>query len=198
MSTEIVNSQHYYLLPQEASESARNAAKNIYYTAIRQFQSTNQTGALIAAWSTQDPMGMEPGLGNLTVADSEMDFYPQTGIFILDDNTSSSADSNDYFTYSELLSGTSEIFTGTIHEIHADANFILASKMGTFGIEKRKAEFSKLLEASIQNNPDTGAVDGFHSNGELLIYTVDNGDGQFGLPYQLKGRIDMPYFLSFC
>ncbi|KPA12609.1 Cell surface receptor IPT/TIG domain protein, partial [Candidatus Magnetomorum sp. HK-1] len=199
VSEEITNeigipvSQHYYLLPQPFSESSRNASKNIYYTAIHQFQSMYQTGSLIAAWATQDPMGIEPGLGNLTESGDDVECYPQTGIFILDTNTSIPDDSGNYYTYSELLSETSEIFTGTINEIHADEHFVLASKMGTSGLDKGKSEFTKMLESSIQANPDTGRIDTIHSNGELLIYTIQNGDGQFGLPYLLKGRIDMPY-----
>jgi len=80
--------------------------------------------------SPEFDMRMEPGLGHLTAPDIEMDYYPQTGIFILDDTTAISEDNGDYFTYSELLSSASEIFTGTITDIHADENFILASKMG--------------------------------------------------------------------
>src|SRR5690606_7195345 len=32
-----------------------------------------------------------------------------------------------------------------------------------------------------------------NTNGELLIFNISNGDEQFGLPYRLTGRIDMPY-----
>ena len=52
--------------------------------------------------------------------------------------------------------------------------------------------FSSKLTQKILENEDTGRID-TNTMGELLIFTNQNEDYQFGLPYLLSGRVDMPY-----
>ena len=46
---------------------------------------------------------------------------------------------------------------------------------------------------TINDNPETGATYFENKEGELLIFTTQNGDDQFGLPYLLAGRADLPF-----
>src|SRR5690606_33359125 len=123
-----------------------------------------------------------------------------TGIFLADIEAEQT-DSSNIFIYSELLNGASEIFAGTISELHADANFVLASKQGVPSEytmpDGVPAGFIPALQAEIAKNPETGATYPENQHGELLIFNIQNGDGQFGLPYQLTGRVDLPYIQTY-
>ncbi|MCK5020959.1 MAG: hypothetical protein KAS32_28350, partial [Candidatus Peribacteraceae bacterium] len=198
-------SEQRFLLPQLGSE---DLAETVYYTAVDQYKSTDQTGAFIAAWSNHDPLRYEPGIGNLVYPEYHNPDYdnedniepsPVTGLFIADSTTEPPSNNGDgkYYLYSDLMTGASEIFLGTITEIHADDDFVLAGKSGLPGSyvdsEVILGSFANSLKGSIATEPETGGVYLENGSGELLIYTVTNGDNQFGLPYLLKGRVDMPY-----
>lgn len=176
--------------------------KDIYYTAIDQFKGQVRTGALIGAWSIHDPMRLEDELGNLIIPDfnHNISFKPRTGLFIADDTNDAPDDGQGgHYIYSELLTGASELFWGAITEIQADENIVLAAKTGipesilyqNF-MEVVEHSFSAPLIDAINQNEETGRVDE-DPNGELLLFTTQNGEGQFGLPYLLIGRIEMPY-----
>ena len=49
------------------------------------------------------------------------------------------------------------------------------------------------LIGEIKKDKATGGIYGDNLDSELLIFTNQNGDGQFGLPYLLAGRVDLPY-----
>ncbi|MCG8433573.1 MAG: IPT/TIG domain-containing protein, partial [Gammaproteobacteria bacterium] len=55
------------------------------------------------------------------------------------------------------------------------------------------SDFVDALKSQIAKDPETGALHLDNTSGELLIFTVQNGEGQFGLPYLLAGRIDLPF-----
>ncbi|MGD8642193.1 MAG: IPT/TIG domain-containing protein, partial [Gammaproteobacteria bacterium] len=189
-----------YLKP--SADSPASVAKSVYYTAIDQFVSDTQTGGMIASWSNIDPMRLEQGLGNLLLNESfgqqqqPVKQLPRTGLFILDAVDETSGSNGDVFIHSELLSGASELFSGVITEIKADANFVIAAKSGVLpgtSLDNTDGEFAQALRNEIETDTTTGDLYLDNTNGELLIFNVRNGDGQFGLPYLLAGRIDMPY-----
>ena len=191
-------SQRRFFLPQAGAEQD---AESVYYTAVDQFTSDNRTGAFVASWSTVDPMRLEPGIGNATYFDSSDDVSATiglTGLFIADETSEPASASGDgkYYLYSDLMNGAAEIFLGTITDISADADFVLVAKSGSllpYTGPKDLEGFPAKLASTIAQDPTTGGVYLDNAGGELLIYSVVNGDGQFGLPYLLKGRVDMPY-----
>jgi len=186
-------SQRRYLLP---APGAFDKAKSVYYTAVDQFRGPDRTGALVAAWATQDPLRLEPAIGNLTLPEFEPEYLPRTGLFIADDTNEAQGADGSHYVYSELMAGAAEMFTGTITELYADADFVLAAKSGEIPVkveDDAAGAFAGALQSGIQQNPETGGVYLDNAGGELLIYTVRNGDEQFGLPYLLAGRVDMPY-----
>ena len=131
------------------SENNQAHARLAYFTAIDQYRSNTRTGAMVTAWSTIDPMRIEQGLGNLGLQEVAGDlpedepYLPRTGIFLLDAvDESEGNEEGDFFVYSELLNGAAEIFAGTIGEISADANFVLAGKSGvTFAANEKESPF---------------------------------------------------------
>ncbi|MGH8373185.1 MAG: Ig-like domain-containing protein, partial [Gammaproteobacteria bacterium] len=199
-------SERRFLLPTKPAGSTpssgeRAAAQSVYYTAVSQFQSDTQTGALLGAWSNVDPMRLEQGLGNALENDTTAGpgaTYPQprTGLFIADDTNDAYTNGVEHYVYSDLLAGSSEVFSGTISEIAADSNFVLAAKSGVLPGTQLGSDgggFAGSLINEINKNPDSGKTYLDDTGGELLVFTVHNGDNQFGLPYLLKGRIDLPY-----
>ncbi|MCG8435138.1 MAG: Ig-like domain-containing protein, partial [Gammaproteobacteria bacterium] len=118
-------SERRFLLPTDPgpdnipSPGQEELAKSVYYTAVDQFKNAERTGAMIGAWATADPMRVEQGLGNAIAIAGET---PRSGLFLLDDTGEFQAAGGDHFVFSELLVGASEIFAGTIGEIHADAD----------------------------------------------------------------------------
>ncbi|MFC1748126.1 Ig-like domain-containing protein, partial [Pseudomonadota bacterium] len=188
------------------SDSLKSAARDVYYTSVAQFKGTERTGALISAWSSVDPLRLEQGLGNLlqnelTGEMAEERPAPRTGLFISDETNELLGSDGESFVYSELLAGASEMFAGTITELHADANFVLAAKSGQINTSTKANptciegayDFVTCLTNSINSDNTSGSLFMENSGGELLIFSVRNGDAQFGLPYLLQGRVDMPY-----
>ncbi|MGD8913820.1 MAG: Ig-like domain-containing protein, partial [Candidatus Thiodiazotropha sp.] len=180
------------------SNGLKNTARSVYYTSVAQYQGENRTGALLGAWSNVDPMRLELGLGNLLQTEiapaNELHTAPRTGLFIADDTNETFQGDGEHFVYSDLLAGASEMFSGTITELHADANFVMAAKSGQLPTNVGDpGTFSERLQDGIEQESETGGVYLDNSGGELLIFTTRNGDGQFGLPYLLMGRVDMPY-----
>jgi len=177
----------------------KTVAQSVYYGAIDQFRGVDRTGSLVGAWSSIDPLRVERGLGNALINEGAIENVPppRTGLFLLDDTGEIQSTGGEYYLYSELLNGASEMFTGLITEIHSDANFILAGKSGvppgTQTSSEADTAFITALGQEITRNPETGGVYLDNAGGELLIFAVENGDGQFGLPYLLRGRIDLPY-----
>lgn len=181
--------------------AAANLANDVYYTSVSQFTSPDRTNAMMAAWSNIDPMRLEQSIGNLLEHEIEQDendqrLAPRTGLFILDATNEDFTNDGTSLVYSELLIGASEIFAGTITELHTDASFVLASKSGEFpdlGSTQVGGSFTSTLEAAVRQDPESGGTYYDNTNGELLVFNIRNGEAQFGLPYLLSGRIDMPY-----
>ncbi|MDA8142310.1 MAG: Ig-like domain-containing protein, partial [Desulfobacteraceae bacterium] len=175
-------------------ENEKYLANTVYYTAVDQFHGPGKTGAMVASWASYDPMLLEPDLGNPYQVPS----YSRSGLFIADDiSDPDTAMADDYgrrYVYSQLMAGASEMFSGTITEIYADADFVLAAKAGQLESSTALEQgFASRLKSAIMQDPETGGLYLDNANGELLIYTVRNGDGQMGLPYLLRGHVDMPY-----
>ncbi|MEJ2592879.1 MAG: Ig-like domain-containing protein, partial [Candidatus Thiodiazotropha sp.] len=194
-------SERRFIAPAEADT---DLADTVYYTSIQQYRALDREGAMIAAWANTDPMRVEQGLGNATLAEgAESTLAPRTGIFIMDAVDETEGDQSGNFTvYSSLLNGAAEIFAGTIGEITADENLVLAAKSGltqTGSTTSAGGGFVGSLSDEIKKNWDLGAdlsSGGLYlenSNGELLIFNMQNGEAQFGIPYKLAGRIDLPY-----
>jgi hypothetical protein len=181
--------ERVFLSPRK--DSGFDLAKSVYYSAVAQYISTERQGAMVGAWSSHDPGWHEdlfsppPGVSNM----------PTTGLFLADISGEQS-DSGDILIYSELLNGASEIFAGSISELHADANFVIAAKAGIpFDVQGGSigGGFAQDLSNEIGDNTETGARYLDTTEGEVLIFNNINGDGQFGLPYQLAGRISLPF-----
>ena len=187
----------------EDLEHLRTIARDVYYTAVDQYVDDERTGAMISAWATLDPMRHESGLGNLTLPDTleQIPTKPAwTGLFLLDDVSEPQDLNGEFFVYSELLAGSAEIFTGTIGEIHADSNLVLAAKHGVFDIDTGNGfciepgcEFDDLVSDDINLDSLTGGIYDANTSGELLLFTVGSQQAALGIPYTLNGRIDMPY-----
>ena len=112
----------------------------------------------------------------------------------------------DYFAYSPLLNGAAEIFSGTIGELVTDENIVLAGKSGVTDagscqssdagcqfVNQFSEEIRKDWHGGDTPSEGTGALYLDNKAGELLLFGQRNGDGQFGLPYLMMGRVDMPY-----
>ncbi|RFA32307.1 hypothetical protein CAL65_20005 [Alkalilimnicola ehrlichii] len=182
-------SERRFLLP---GQNARTEARNVYYTAVDHYRGEYRHGALLGAWATQDPMRIEQGTVSAPGLSDDI-AYPRTGLFIADAVDESHADNGEVFIYSDLMAGAAEIFAGTIGEIHADADFVLAAKSGVTVAGSEGHGFVNRMRSRIDIDPETGGEYLDNTAGELLIFTVNNADGQFGLPYLLAGRVDMPY-----
>ncbi|MGI9273747.1 MAG: Ig-like domain-containing protein, partial [Endozoicomonas sp.] len=194
-------SERRFLAP---SGNNQQAGRTVYYTAVDQYKAVDREGAMVTAWSTVDPSRLERELlGNKKVEQNQL--YMRTGLFILDAvDEKDTGGTGDVFIYSRLLNGAAEIFSGAITEIKADTNIVLASKAGVAdGVTPVDGtdSFVGALETEIRRDwlgGDTGAEGSgelYYRNhsGELLLFNHQNGEGQFGLPYLLSGRIDMPY-----
>jgi len=170
-----------------------NAAQQIYYSSVDQFISADRQGAMIGAWSTHDPVRADQ-----LFVDAERSAVQNciecTGLFLLD-LADEQNDAGDILVAADLVDSASQIFAGTITNVHADANFVMASKSGVLLPEQitEPSAFVTNLENEIDRIPDTGDLFYTNQDGELLIYTTQNGDNQFGLPYQLAGRVDLPF-----
>ncbi|MEE4252165.1 MAG: IPT/TIG domain-containing protein, partial [Alcanivoracaceae bacterium] len=196
-----------YVLPTyngtSASSSAMQDARSVYYSALARYQGTERTGAVLAAWNTLDPASLEPDIGNPSLSDIAQDlgeFDPplRSGVVMLDAMEAVHADGTGReYLYSDLLLGASEIFLGTIGALHADGNFVMAAKSGLpdGGLVRadKEGSFVHSLRQTQSQDPETGGLYTENGAGELLIFGNRNGDGQFGLPYLLAGRVDMPF-----
>ena len=60
-------------------------------------------------------------------------------------------------------------------------------------VDQLTTEIKKDWHGGDTPSEGTGALYLDNNAGELLLFGQKNGDGQFGLPYLLLGRVDMPY-----
>ncbi|MEJ2063568.1 MAG: Ig-like domain-containing protein [Reinekea sp.] len=174
-----------------------NAAKEMYFSAVDQYQSSDRKGAMLTVWNTQDPITLEE------LYFGETALGPQySGLSILDAvNEEQSAEDGNFFAYSNLLSGSQEIFKGTIGEFKADANLVVAGKSAVQGLVNESRPITiQMFEGRIKDDwingsasEGTGRLYYENQDAELLLFGQVNADGQFGLPYLLKGRLDLPY-----
>ncbi|NOX26701.1 MAG: hypothetical protein GXP21_00660, partial [Gammaproteobacteria bacterium] len=176
------------------SQGQNNVARSVFYTSVAQFNTLERDNALVAAWATTAPVAQEPGIATRRAPNL---LEPvMTGLFLAD-FASEQDDDGDVFIFSDLLNGASEIFAGSISEIHADPNFVLASKNGLDELLEFDpiglAPFVASLFNEINRDPETGMTYFDNTSAELLIFTNQSGEGQFGLPYLLAGRIDLPF-----
>ena len=119
-------SERRFIAPQNGDQVS---AKKVNYTAVDQYRALDRAGAMIAAWSTIDPLRIEQGLGLLSKTEALAGNAPaRTGIFILDAvDEAQSNGSGDFFAYSPLLNGAAEIFNGSIGELVTDENIVPVS-----------------------------------------------------------------------
>ena len=178
--------------------NVKAVARSVYYSAIDQYKSETREGAMVAAWSSLNPANHELGFTSQSTYSMLGDRRPAwSGLFLADAVDESEASENgERFVFSPLLNGASEIFSGTITELHADETIILASKTGEIACTvecDQLNEFGAQLHTEIRKFKDTGEIYYDNNAGELLLFNTRNGDEQFGLPYLMVGRIDMPY-----
>ena len=185
-------SRNYFIKP--GANASNGTAKTVYYNAVSQYAGKEKSGALVASWSSLSPYNVEKDLGNFHYSDLQDDgMGAYTGVYYLGIANIDEQANGDTFAYSENLNSTAEIFTGTIAEITADQDYVLAAKSGindaTNGSEP---SFVSSLKVDISRNPETGRIDEYGQS-ELLIFNKQNGDNQFGLPYLMVGRADLPF-----
>ncbi|ASP40172.1 hypothetical protein CHH28_16470 [Bacterioplanes sanyensis] len=208
-------SRRYFIQP--ASEiSSRGFGHQVYYTAVDQFFEHGRHGPLMTAWSTASPYNSETGIGNTYAPQAS-----QTGLYTLGLANLDEQSEGVTYAFSENLNGAAEVFSGSITEILADDGVVYAAKsgepdagysaapaagggdpLGLFGEPEANptpgigasAAFVQGdgLSSEISKDSNTGRIDDY-ANAELLIFNRQNGDNQFGLPYLLKGRIDLPH-----
>ncbi|MCU0661938.1 MAG: IPT/TIG domain-containing protein, partial [Myxococcota bacterium] len=192
-----------YLLAKDV-EGKEIPLTSLHYTAVDQFQSTDRTNALVGAWSSCNPMYFEPE-SNQTCQDAGENEF--TAITLIDDEFIFRQDEQQRtFWYSDVVAGATDLFRGSIAELRADENYVLAAKAG----DHLSGESSEQLAAAgscqaaakseagdvaceITRDPTAGKLHFENGEGELLIFTTQNKDANFGLPYVLSGRVDMPY-----
>src|SRR5690606_16693131 len=193
-------SERRFLKPRD-NRASESLAQQVYYNSVAQYKGIGRTGAMVGAWSTIDPVKVEEGIGtNYPFRAARSSCTACTGIFLVD-IAAELQETSDVFIYSPLLNGASEIFAGTISEVHADENFVLASKQGVPQALAYSDDvpngFISALQAEMAINPETGHTYLENESGELLIFNLQNHDGSFGLPYMLAGRVDMPYIHTY-
>jgi hypothetical protein len=173
--------------------------KSVYYTALDQFTSPQRSGALVGAWATHNPLRIESGLGNeIEPSYGEDDGpAPRTGLFLADPADDSAADGNgNVYVYSPLIAAGTDIFTGTISELDADASLVVAGKAGDLqqmiGGAQESGRFVDAIAGQLSGDAKLRLA---NASGELLVFT--NNEGRqgtgTGIPYSLAGRVDMPY-----
>ncbi|NOY91989.1 MAG: hypothetical protein GXP55_12400, partial [Deltaproteobacteria bacterium] len=190
----------YWAAGDPAFPEIQDAARHVYYGAADQDRAPARTGALVGAWSTQDPMRLESGLGNLTTAEQDVlrvapaqRVAPVTGLLLAEASSATVTDGagNSYLDSADALS---DIFVGTITELYSDENFVLASKSGVLPGAPRSAVSPYVSQMQILVDGNAAAsAHLLNDSGELLVFTHQDGPGSFGVAYLLRGRIDMPY-----
>ncbi|MCW8997311.1 MAG: Ig-like domain-containing protein, partial [Kangiellaceae bacterium] len=195
-----------FLLPKDlegeeplVQERILETTKEIFYTAVEQYQSETKDGALVAAWSTVAPSKAELKTSSFaSYADlGDIDQVPWTGVFLADavDETESTVE-GERLIYSSVLNGAAEVFKGTITEIHADDAFIMAGKSGQIGCVRDcdvVEDYAKFVQEEIAKFSETGKFYPENEEGELIIFNTVNADENFGIPYTKVGRVDLPY-----
>src|SRR5262249_47205685 len=135
--------------------------------------------ALIGAWATHNPLRIESGLGN-AIEPQYGEFEqpaPRTGLFLADPADDSTADGNgNVFVYSPAIARGTDVFAGTITELQADANLVVASKAGDLRTQSIPGEESGAFVAALRSQQPDGALMRFtDTSGELLVFTNNEG-----------------------
>ncbi|MEZ4247306.1 MAG: Ig-like domain-containing protein [Polyangiales bacterium] len=165
-------------------------AQSAYVSAAAQFVSDERENALIGAWTTQDPMRLEPGLGLAAFATNP----PLTGVYLSEPDAAMPSEDGDGTSYVFDGSAINDVFRGSITELHADASFVLAAKSGRLpGIVTGADEGGfGLAMARLAESSESADVHLDDDGGELLVFTVQSGVS-LGIPYLLEGRTSLPY-----
>lgn len=174
-----------------ATATPSSSDESVYFSSIQRYQSNTREGAMVGAWSVHSPFLPE----GITTDPWAALYTGYTGIFLADavDETEPTSDGKRYI-FSSLLNGAAEIFRGTITDIHADGDFVLASKASSPCLTEcdEQSVYVNKLRGTIASNSDTGTV--YEEEGaELLLFSKRNEEGEFGLPYMLSGRFSLPY-----
>ena len=176
-------SARLYTSPGDPNPTPPVDATAVFYTAADQHRAPGQTGELVAAWSTLNPLRQEEGLGNPL---EEQRAY--TGIFLAESQLEAFSD-GDGRTFLWAPEAISDVFTGVISELDASSGIVVASKAGV--AELPDADLPVFAHLALQEpNAD------FYQNnleGELLLFTIPVGEEELGTRYLLRGRVDMPF-----
>ncbi|MEM1348641.1 MAG: IPT/TIG domain-containing protein, partial [Myxococcota bacterium] len=163
-----------------------------YITAVDHDATIERKGPVIAAFASNDPMATEPGLGHPTYVPQTL---PVTGIMYAEAWSTSFDESGNGFFYD--VNAVGDAFVGTITEIVSDDGLVFASKTGLpSGVDATELQGSKASAAitSMVSDPaNAGELKSEGTGGEVLILSVEDGEDNFGLPYLLRGRAELPY-----
>src|SRR5690606_10541668 len=175
------------------SDSTRSVAADVFYAAVDQYSAGEENGSLLVSWSTVSPYVTESGLGNSR--DNEKSSW--TGLYNIGQSDQSETSAGVTYAYSDNRNGAAEVFAGTIAEIKATSAAVFAGKSAVSASyagtqSTTDNEFVKALKEQIDTSNSAGRFDSYEAS-ELLIFNHQNGDNQFGLPYLLKGRADLPF-----
>jgi hypothetical protein len=150
---------------------------------------------MLGAWGSWDALRIEPGLGNAT--DPQL-AAARTGLaFLAGIETALPDASGDAYLFSQPVMAASDMVSGTITEIAADANLVVASKAGAPEPIQRPIsgqwDAPFVVDLALHSDPGSGKILLDNAAGELLLFTIDESGGNLALPYTLRGRVDMPY-----
>ncbi|MCG8470512.1 MAG: Ig-like domain-containing protein, partial [Desulfobacterales bacterium] len=193
--------ERHFLRP--SKEADLSIARSVYH-------STVEGGAdgddLLAAWSTADPARLDPEFA----WDKGQETPYFTGLYLSHGGLVSGEDEGvisveeQRYVYSALISGAQEILAGTITDVHLSddategGQTVLVSKAGCekpqkITFDEKPEDFVDYLAREVVKNDTTGGLFTENHSGELLVYSKQNGNHQFGLPWFISGRVDMPY-----
>ncbi|MEL6179091.1 MAG: IPT/TIG domain-containing protein, partial [Myxococcota bacterium] len=176
---------------QADAQASMEEARQAYVGAVDQDASPERKGPMIATFSSMNPMLFERGLGHATAEGSEV--LPLTSVFYAETWAATTDDGEGQrFVYD--ANAVSSVFVGTFMDVKAGDNVLFASKSGVLTGSGSFVDVSAWsaggLGDAMQGEPY------YHSDGlggELVVLGLAQEANQFGLPYRLKGRAEMPY-----
>ncbi|WP_198590469.1 Ig-like domain-containing protein, partial [Shewanella sp. 10N.286.52.B9] len=195
-------SEHRFWLPSDGAKiegrsSPKDSAKQVYYSNLSQYGSIEEIQSLSGSWSTHSSLDI---LQNFSLYESNKSFDSDktpkayTGLFLADFyDQQQPAEEGERYIFSDLVNGSAEIFRGTITGIKSQNNLVLAVKSGDIcEVCTGPSDFTHYLNKEIEEFPETGNVYD-DRQAELLLFNKRNADEQFGIPYLLAGKVDLPY-----
>ena len=188
-------SRAFHIRPSEPDNKYSATTGEVFYNAIGQYRAGNQSGDLVAAWSTGSPYGYEQDIWpqRIKVGPDLYQNHEVTGIYQLNhgdvEQTSGEGVAR---VFSDSLNQNAFMFSGIISELDVKQNRVLAAKSAQTPGVGRTTDFVNGLTSSIGQNVETGRIDN-NPDSELLIFSRENSEGTMGSELTLAGRAPLPF-----